>query len=41
MERGVCDKFINDYNIMSIWDFNDKYGDIWDFIVEKDDIVIR
>lgn len=41
LERGVRDKLINDYNTMSIWDFNDKYGDIWDFTVEKDDIATR
>ncbi|CAN7043161.1 hypothetical protein BRARA_B02425 [Brassica rapa] len=41
MERGARDKLINDYNTMSIWDFNDKYGDIWDFTVEKDDIATR
>ncbi|XP_022722920.1 photosynthetic NDH subunit of subcomplex B 5, chloroplastic [Durio zibethinus] len=38
MERGARDKLINDYNTMSIWDFNEKYGDLWDFTVKKDDI---
>lgn len=30
MERGARDKLINDYNTMSIWEFNEKYGDLWD-----------
>ncbi|XWS13757.1 hypothetical protein CRYUN_Cryun36dG0065700 [Craigia yunnanensis] len=41
MERGARDKLINDYNTMSIWDFNEKYGDLWDFTVKKDDITKR
>jgi len=41
LERGARDKLINDYNTMSIWDFNDKYGDVWDFTIEKDDIATR
>lgn len=41
LERGARDKLISDYNSMSIWDFNDKYGDVWDFTVEKDDIATR
>ncbi|CAH2046573.1 unnamed protein product [Thlaspi arvense] len=41
LERGARDKLISDYNTMSIWDFNDKYGDVWDFTVEKDDIATR
>ncbi|KAI4317930.1 hypothetical protein L6164_025756 [Bauhinia variegata] len=41
MERGARDKLINDYNTMSIWDFNEKYGDLWDFTVKKDDIMKR
>ncbi|KDP40267.1 hypothetical protein JCGZ_02265 [Jatropha curcas] len=41
MERGARDKLISDYNSMSIWDFNEKYGDIWDFTIEKDDITKR
>ncbi|KAK1314579.1 hypothetical protein QJS10_CPA06g01839 [Acorus calamus] len=39
MERGARDKLIADYNTMDIWDFNEKYGDLWDFTVTKDDIV--
>ncbi|XP_062168510.1 photosynthetic NDH subunit of subcomplex B 5, chloroplastic [Alnus glutinosa] len=41
MERGARDKLIADYNTMSIWDFNEKYGDLWDFTVIKDDITKR
>ncbi|XP_010556882.1 PREDICTED: photosynthetic NDH subunit of subcomplex B 5, chloroplastic [Tarenaya hassleriana] len=41
MERGARDKLINDYNSMSIWDFNEKYGDLWDFTIKKDDIAKR
>ncbi|XP_027165033.1 photosynthetic NDH subunit of subcomplex B 5, chloroplastic [Coffea eugenioides] len=41
MERGARDKLINDYNTMDIWDFNEKYGDLWDFTVTKDDIMKR
>ncbi|OAY28034.1 photosynthetic NDH subunit of subcomplex B 5, chloroplastic [Manihot esculenta] len=41
MERGARDKLINDYNTMSIWDFNEKYGDLWDFTIQKDDITKR
>ncbi|KAL1199679.1 Photosynthetic NDH subunit of subcomplex B 5 [Cardamine amara subsp. amara] len=41
LERGARDKLIHDYNNMPIWDFNDKYGDVWDFTVEKDDIATR
>ncbi|EFH39897.1 predicted protein [Arabidopsis lyrata subsp. lyrata] len=41
LERGARDKLISDYNTMSIWDFNDKYGDVWDFTIEKDDIATR
>ncbi|XP_071721741.1 photosynthetic NDH subunit of subcomplex B 5, chloroplastic-like [Rutidosis leptorrhynchoides] len=43
MDRGARDKLINDYNTMSIWDFNDKYEDLWDFTVtvDKDDIIKR
>ncbi|GAU47926.1 hypothetical protein TSUD_13960 [Trifolium subterraneum] len=36
MERRARDKLINDYNTMSIWDFNEKYGDVWDFTIPKD-----
>nr|AFK34052.1 unknown [Lotus japonicus] len=41
MERGSRDKLISDYNTMSIWDFNEKYGDIWDFTIKKDAIITR
>ncbi|OIS98843.1 PREDICTED: photosynthetic NDH subunit of subcomplex B 5, chloroplastic [Nicotiana attenuata] len=43
MERGARDKLISDYNTMDIWEFNEKYGDIWDFTVkiQKDDIMKR
>ncbi|XP_009588828.2 photosynthetic NDH subunit of subcomplex B 5, chloroplastic-like [Nicotiana tomentosiformis] len=43
MERGARDKLISDYNTMDIWEFNEKYGDIWDFTVklQKDDIIKR
>ncbi|KAL9408216.1 hypothetical protein AB3S75_046716 [Citrus x aurantiifolia] len=36
MERGARDKLINDYNTMSIWEFNEKYGHLWDFTVQRD-----
>lgn len=39
MERGARDKLIADYNSMDIWDFNEKYGELWDFTVKRDDIV--
>ncbi|GKD74981.1 photosynthetic NDH subunit of subcomplex B 5, chloroplastic [Tanacetum coccineum] len=41
MERGARDKLISDYNTMDIWDFNEKYGELWDFTVTNDDIVKR
>ncbi|CAI0559303.1 unnamed protein product [Linum tenue] len=41
MERGARDKLINDYNTMSIWEFNDKYGELWDFTIQRDDITKR
>ncbi|XP_023729356.1 photosynthetic NDH subunit of subcomplex B 5, chloroplastic [Lactuca sativa] len=41
MEKGSRDKLISDYNTMDIWDFNEKYGDLWDFTVTKDDIMKR
>ncbi|KAK6161472.1 hypothetical protein DH2020_004853 [Rehmannia glutinosa] len=41
MERGARDKLISDYNTMDIWDFNEKYGELWDFTVKKDDITKR
>ena len=40
MERSARDKLIADYNSMDIWDFNEKYGELWDFTVNpRDDIV--
>lgn len=36
MEREARDKLINEYNTMNIWDFNLKYGDIWDFTIKKE-----
>lgn len=41
MERGARDKLINDYNTMSIWEFNEKYNELWDFTVNNEDIVKR
>ncbi|KAL2661753.1 hypothetical protein AAZV13_02G000300 [Glycine max] len=43
MEMGARDKLINDYNTTSIWEFNEKYGDLWDttIIIKKDDIMKR
>uniref|UniRef100_A0A0F7GZF2 NAD(P)H dehydrogenase 18 n=1 Tax=Geranium phaeum TaxID=379952 RepID=A0A0F7GZF2_9ROSI len=39
MEKGARDKLISDYNTMEIWDFNEKYGELWDFTVPHDDII--
>lgn len=40
MERTARDKLIADYNSMDIWDFNEKYGELWDFTVNtREDIV--
>ncbi|GMH08501.1 hypothetical protein Nepgr_010341 [Nepenthes gracilis] len=41
MERGARDKLIADYNTMDIWDFNEKYGDLWDFTLKRDEIAKR
>lgn len=41
LESKSRDKLIADYNTMDIWDFNEKYGDLWDFTVTKDDIMTR
>ncbi|XP_068635858.1 photosynthetic NDH subunit of subcomplex B 5, chloroplastic [Aristolochia californica] len=38
MDREVRDKLIADYNTMDIWDFNEKYGELWDFTVKHDNI---
>lgn len=38
LDRGVRDKLIADYNSMSIWEFNEKYGEFWDFTVTKNHI---
>jgi hypothetical protein len=35
MERSAHDKHIEDYNSMDIWDFNKKYGELWDFTVNR------
>lgn len=39
MERGARDKLIADYNTMDIWDFNEKYGELWDFTVKNEEII--
>ncbi|XP_078429838.1 NAD(P)H dehydrogenase 18 [Wolffia australiana] len=36
MDRSSRDKLISEYNTMDIWDFNEKYGDLWDFTLKKD-----
>ncbi|CAA6658976.1 unnamed protein product [Spirodela intermedia] len=36
MERESRDKLIAEYNTMDIWDFNEKYGDLWDFTLKKE-----
>lgn len=36
MERESRDKLIADYNTMDIWDFNEKYGELWDFTIKRD-----
>ncbi|XP_050215724.1 photosynthetic NDH subunit of subcomplex B 5, chloroplastic [Mercurialis annua] len=43
MERTARDKLINEYNSMNKWEFNEKYGDLWDFTIPKtrDDIMKR
>lgn len=41
MERGARDKLIADYNTMDIWDFNEKYGDLWDFTIKQENITKR
>uniref|UniRef100_A0A803LJF2 Photosynthetic NDH subunit of subcomplex B 5, chloroplastic n=2 Tax=Chenopodium quinoa TaxID=63459 RepID=A0A803LJF2_CHEQI len=41
MERGARDKLIADYNTMDIWDFNEKYGELWDFTLKNDAIAKR
>ena len=41
MERGARDKLIADYNTMDIWEFNEKYGDLWDFTIKRDNITKR
>ncbi|XP_024027301.1 photosynthetic NDH subunit of subcomplex B 5, chloroplastic [Morus notabilis] len=41
MERGTRDKLIADYNTMDIWDFNEKYGDLWDFTIKQENITKR
>lgn len=41
MERGARDKLISDYNTMDIWDFNEKYWEVLDFTLKKNDITKR
>ncbi|KAJ0974059.1 hypothetical protein J5N97_016024 [Dioscorea zingiberensis] len=36
MERETRDKLIEQYNTMDIWDFNEKYGHLWDFTIKHD-----
>lgn len=38
MERGARDKLINDYNTMNKWEFNEKYGHLWDFTLKDQQI---
>nr|AQX44173.1 hypothetical protein [Apostasia odorata] len=39
MDREARDNLINAYNTMDIWDFNEKYGELWDFTIAHDDII--
>lgn len=39
MESKARDKLIADYNSMDIWEFNDKYGELWDFTVKNEEII--
>ncbi|KAH0450665.1 hypothetical protein IEQ34_021357 [Dendrobium chrysotoxum] len=39
MDREARDKLIKAYNTMDVWDFNEKYGELWDFTLPHDDIV--
>ncbi|KAF8762463.1 hypothetical protein HU200_009428 [Digitaria exilis] len=41
MERSARDKLIADYNSMDIWDFNEKYGELWDFTVNTREDIVR
>uniref|UniRef100_A0A0E0JT61 Uncharacterized protein n=1 Tax=Oryza punctata TaxID=4537 RepID=A0A0E0JT61_ORYPU len=41
MERSARDKLIADYNTMDIWDFNEKYGELWDFTVDRRDEIVK
>ncbi|XP_073046879.1 photosynthetic NDH subunit of subcomplex B 5, chloroplastic [Primulina eburnea] len=41
MERGARDKLISDYNTMNIWEFNEKYWEVLDFTLKKNDITKR
>lgn len=38
MERGARDKLIHDYNTMNKWEFNKKYGHLWDFTLKDEQI---
>uniref|UniRef100_A0A0F7GZ06 NAD(P)H dehydrogenase 18 n=1 Tax=Cypripedium formosanum TaxID=53042 RepID=A0A0F7GZ06_9ASPA len=39
MDREARDKLIKVYNTMDVWDFNEKYGELWDFTLPHDDII--
>uniref|UniRef100_A0A0F7CYR0 NAD(P)H dehydrogenase 18 n=1 Tax=Habenaria pantlingiana TaxID=1498489 RepID=A0A0F7CYR0_9ASPA len=39
MDREARDKMIKTYNTMDVWDFNEKYGELWDFTVPHEDII--
>ncbi|KAL4200065.1 hypothetical protein AMTRI_Chr03g54500 [Amborella trichopoda] len=39
MDRGARDKLIEEYNTMDIWDFNEKYGELWDFTLKNDELI--
>lgn len=41
MERSARDKLIADYNSMDIWDFNEKYGELWDFTVNNREDIMK
>jgi len=36
LEKTSRDKLISDYNTMDIWDFNEQYGELWDFTIKRD-----
>lgn len=41
MDREARDKLIEEYNSMDIWDFNEKYGELWDFTVKRRDDIVK